>query len=736
MSLGLFTAAGLAVDGSASAREPLAADRLEALVRERVSAALVDASVRYAEERGRLIDALDAGADREAALRTLLEGSTEALLVLDENGVPRHMNAQARRLFGAVGEGGLPLPGPWAPGRRAQVDVVDAQGGERQLELRVETCAWDGRPARLLTLRDLGERRDDQAEPGRSAMCDALTGLPNRTLLLDRLRQALALSARVARVPAMLYIDLDQFKEVNDSLGHDAGDQVLRVVAQRLAGALRPGDTLARLSGDEFLVLLPDLARADDAAAVAHKLIEAAAAPYEVAGRQLYCSCSIGVAVADTSTEPQALIQRANLAMHEAKRVGRSNVQCYVDALAVRAGERLEMRTQLQAAIARHEFTLEYQPQLDLATQRVCGVEALLRWRHPTLGTIAPSRFVQVAEETGQIVAIGDWVLDEACRQQRQWLDSGLFDGWVAVNVSGVQVRRPGFVERVEAVLARHGLPAARLELELTESVMMNCAGATLDTLTRLRALGVRLSIDDFGTGFSSLAYLKRMPIDKVKIDRSFVNDITCDSNDASITLSVIAIAHHLRLRVVAEGVETPAQLAYLRRHRCDEVQGFLVAQPLPPPALERLVREFRPPQAALAGDDDGAPTLLLVDDEPNILRALTRTLRRDGYRILTAGSARQAFELLAENEVQVVLSDQRMPAMSGTDFLGEVKSLYPDTVRLVLSGYTDLAAVTEAINRGAIYRFLTKPWVDEQLREHVREAFAHGRQQATARPA
>lgn len=643
---------GPAVEGAASARALLTAERLEALVRERVSSALVDASVRYAEERQRLIDALHAAAEREAVLG-----------------------------------------------------------------------------------RELAARCHDEAEQARRATHDALTGLPTRTLLLDRLRQALALSARAGRVPALLCIDLDQFKLINDSLGHEAGDLALRAAAQRLAGALRPGDTLARLGGDEFLVLLPDLARAEDATTVAHKLIEATAAPYEVAGRQLHCSCSIGVAAAtDPAIDPLMLIQRANLAVHEAKRVGRSNVQCYVDGLAVHADERLEMRTLLQAAIARREFTLEYQPQLDLVTQRVCGVEALLRWHHPTLGTIAPGRFLPVAEETGQIVAIGDWVLDEACRQQRQWLDRGLFDGPLAVNVSGVQFRRQGFVERVQTALTRHGLPADRLELELTESVMMSPGGATLDTLAQLRALGVRLSIDDFGTGFSSLAYLKRLPIDKVKIDRSFVDDITRDSNDASITLSVIAIAHHLRLRVLAEGVETAAQLAYLRRHGCDEVQGFLIAQPLPAPELERLVREFRPPHAAVAGADDDAPTLLLVDDEPNILRALTRTLRRDGYRILTAGSARQAFDVLAQNEVQVVLSDQRMPAMSGTDFLSEVKSLYPDTVRLVLSGYTDLAAVTEAINRGAIYRFLTKPWVDEQLRDHVREAFAHGRQCAFAR--
>jgi diguanylate cyclase (GGDEF)-like protein/PAS domain S-box-containing protein len=577
---------------------------------------------------------------------------------------------------------------------------------------------------------DITARREQDAELLRRLTHDRLTGLPNRDVLLDRLRQALTIAGRQRHHVALLYVDLDQFKEINDTLGHEAGDQVLRAVVSRLREGLGPGDTLARLGGDEFLVLLPDLARPEDPGLVAARLLEAVARPYELAGTTVFCSCSIGVAHANPAgDDPLQLIRRADLAVHAAKRAGRNNVHFECDDLAQRVSERLELRTLLHAAIAGNELELHFQPQMDLVSQRICGIEALLRWQHPTIGAISPARFVPLAEETGQIVPLGEWVLNEACRQHRQWLDSGLLDCPVAVNVSGVQFQRANFVGLVEAALARHRLPGSKLELELTETVTMDTGAGTLAKLARLRELGVRLAIDDFGTGFSSLAYLKRLPIDKVKIDRSFVHDITRDSDDASITLSVIAIAHHLRLRVVAEGVETMAQLAYLKRHLCDEVQGYLVARPMPATDFETFLAGFTPPGAQTGDGEAGSgsgPTLLLVDDEPNILRALTRTLRRDGYRIITAGAASEAFDVLARNDVHVIVSDQRMPQMCGTDFLSQVKSMYPETVRLVLSGYTDLASVTGAINQGAIYRFLTKPWNDEQLRGHVREAFVH----------
>jgi len=696
----------------------------------------------------------------------VIDRTHDAVVVLDDGGRVLSWNQGATRLYGIDAQAmlGQRFDDVFAPDDRARVQAAIA-GSElgaawpADLELRAPRpdgdAPWvllslsripgpEGRhelvvvygldiTARRLAedaLRHLveGERRRHEAELLERSTHDSLTGLPNRTLLLDRMRQALAVAPRGQRVPAVLLVDLDHFRDVNESLGHDAGDQLLLEVVARLKRCLRNGDSLSRLGADEFMALLPDLARAEDASIVADKMLQAVAQPYLLAGQTVYCSASIGVAVADKpDTDPTQLIQQAGLAVHAAKRAGRHSVCFYSGDLAQRVSERLEMRSRLQSAITEREFELHYQPQLELQGQRISGIEALVRWRHPQLGLLSPGRFLPVAEETGQIVAIGEWILEQACIQHRRWLDSGLLDCAVAVNVSGVQFQRAGFVDSVAAVLARSGLPGHRLELELTESVLMETGGKTLATLERLRALGVSLSIDDFGTGFSSLGYLKQLPIDKVKIDGSFVADITHDSDNAAITLSVIAIAHHLRLRVVAEGVETAAQLAYLKRHLCDGVQGFVVSRPLPAAEIESFLAGYRPPLAANDGGGGTAPpTLLLVDDEPNVLRALTRTLRRDGYRILTAEGAEDAFRVLAQNEVHVILSDQRMAQMRGTDFLSEVKSLYPQTVRMVLSGYTDLQSVTEAINRGAIYRFLTKPWDDEPLRAHIKEAFLH----------
>jgi diguanylate cyclase (GGDEF)-like protein/PAS domain S-box-containing protein len=677
----------------------------------------------------------------------VIDRTHDAVVVLDDAGLVLSWNQGATRLYGEAAPAmlGRRFDSVFPPDDRARVlaAVADSELGAAEpaeLELRAPRPGRDA-PWMLLSLSripgpdagrelvvayglDISARRLAEER----STHDSLTGLPNRSLLIDRMRQALAVAPRGHRVPALLLIDLDYFREVNESLGHDAGDEVLLQVVARLKRCVRPGDSLSRLGADEFIVLLPDLARAEDASIVADKILQALAQPYTLAaGRTVHCTCSIGVAVADRpDTDATQLIQQAGLAVHAAKRAGRRGIRFYSGDLAQRVSDRLEMRTSLQSALRAREFELHYQPQLDLLRQRICGVEALVRWHHPVMGLLIPRRFVPVAEETGQIVAIGEWVLEQACLQHRRWLDSGLLDCAVAVNVSGVQLRHDGFVESVAAVLAHTGLPGHRLELELTESVLMDCGGKTLATLERLHALGVGLSIDDFGTGSSSLARLKRLPIDKIKIDGSFVADITRHSDDAAITLSVIAIAHHLRLRVIAEGVETAAQMAYLKRHLCDGVQGFAVSHPLPAPELALFLAGYRPAAAQAANDVGSPPTLLLVDDEPNVLRALTRILRRDGYRILTAQSAADAFEVLAQNEVHVILSDQRMAQMRGTDFLSEVKSLYPRTVRMVLSGYTDLQSVTDAINRGAIYRFLTKPWDDEPLRAHVKEAFLH----------
>lgn len=577
---------------------------------------------------------------------------------------------------------------------------------------------------------DISEQKRYESELAYNASHDVLTGLPNRSLLEDRLRQGCQISRRYKHRLAVMFIDLDGFKPINDSMGHGAGDLILVEVARRMNQQVRPGDTVARLGGDEFIAILPDLAREEDALLVAERIMESIARPYTVGGVDLHITASIGITLNDGSIEqPMQLIQQADLAMYKAKQQGRNNVQWYTEDLNQKVSERVTLRNEIQKAIDSEAFELYYQPQIDSHSGRVIGYEALLRWQHAEQGFISPAQFVPIAEDTGQIIPLSEWVLKTACRDARWLLDQG-FDGAVmAVNISPVQFQRANFVEFVRSILAQSKLPAELLELEITESVLLANAERAIFTLHALKDLGVRIAIDDFGTGFSSLNYLKRLPIGKIKIDRSFIQDVISDRHDAAITQGIISMAHHLQLKVIAEGVETEEQVAFLKKSHCDEFQGYYFARPIPLAALQHYLQQQRAKDRRPAADSVAASstqTLLLLDDEENILRALSRVLRRDGYHVLTANRAQDAFALLAKHEVQVILSDQRMPEMDGTAFFSRVKDLYPETIRIVLSGYTDLTSVTEAINQGAIYKFLTKPWDDTQLRATVAQAFQH----------
>ncbi|MCK5533385.1 MAG: EAL domain-containing protein [Halopseudomonas aestusnigri] len=576
---------------------------------------------------------------------------------------------------------------------------------------------------------DISEQKRFADELSFNASHDALTGLPNRALLEDRLRQGCNISKRYHRSLAVMFIDLDGFKPINDSIGHDFGDLLLIEVAKRMCEQVRSGDTVARMSGDEFVILLPDLAMAEDVVPVADRLITSISKPYSIQGIDLHVTASIGITLSDGHLEqPMQLIQQADLAMYKAKQDGRNNYQWYTNDLNLRVSERVSLRNELQKAIEAEDFELYYQPQIEGRSGRVVGLEALLRWHHPTRGFISPAVFIPVAEDTGQIIPLSLWVLDKACRQVRLLSEQGMTVPSVAVNISPVQFQRSNFVESIQAMLVKHRLDAGMLELEITETVLLKNADKAIDTLHKLKDLGVRIAIDDFGTGFSSLNYLKRLPIDKVKIDRSFVQEIISDRHDAAITQGIISMAHHLQLKVIAEGVETEPQFAFLKKSHCDEFQGYYFAKPMPFSEIESFLRQrmlVREPVVD-ATSEQPMQTILLLDDEENILRALARVLRRDGYKILMATRAQDAFELLAKNDVQVILSDQRMPEMNGTEFLSRVKDLYPDTVRIVLSGYTDLKSVTDAINKGAIYKFLTKPWDDELLRHDIAQAFRH----------
>ncbi|GHD41270.1 PAS domain S-box-containing protein/diguanylate cyclase (GGDEF) domain-containing protein [Marinobacter persicus] len=575
---------------------------------------------------------------------------------------------------------------------------------------------------------DISERKSIESQLAYNSSHDVLTHLPNRALLEDRLEQACRFARRYERYLGVLFIDLDGFKLINDSLGHRTGDKILVEVAHRLKDLVRSGDTVARVSGDEFVIALTDLAEAEDAQLVVDHVMQSLSLPYRIDDKVLHLTASIGIQISDGSIDhPAQLIQQADLAMYQAKQLGKNTWQWFSEEMNEQASHRVQLRNELQEAIDSETLLIYYQPLIDARTGQARCVEALVRWEHPTRGLVSPVHFVPLAEETGQIVALGRWVLGQACRDMVRIHAAGFRECTVAVNVSPVQIRQAGFVDVVKKELKASGLPPESLELEVVESAVLYDTDQVVQTLNEISELGVHIAIDDFGTGFSSLSYLKLMPANKIKIDRSFIMDVTHNRNDAAITQGVISMAHHLSLEVVAEGVETEAHASFLRRNQCDLLQGYAFARPMPFNELTEFmhVHGGRQPHTRLDCENE-QKTLLLLDDEHNIIKALTRTLRRDGYRILSTTSVSEAFNLLASNEVQVIISDQRMPEMSGTDFLSQVKAIHPNTVRIVLSGYTDLKSVTEAINEGAIYKFLTKPWDDTQIREHVQQAFRY----------
>jgi EAL domain-containing protein (putative c-di-GMP-specific phosphodiesterase class I)/FixJ family two-component response regulator len=410
--------------------------------------------------------------------------------------------------------------------------------------------------------------------------------------------------------------------------------------------------------------------------------------------------------------------------MYGAKAAGRNVYRYYTAEMNQRALEKMQLEGKLRGALEREEFLLHFQPKLDLVTGEIAGCEALLRWNSPEEGLVGPALFIPLLEETGLIVAVGEWVLGAACRQVKAWKEARVRPVPIAINLSARQFQQQDLCAVVKKALQEQSVAARYLEIEITESVAMQNAEASIATLGELKALGVKLAIDDFGTGYSSLSYLKRLPVDTVKIDRAFITDLATNADDASIAQAIINMAHNLRLKVVAEGVETSSQLSFLSSHGCDEMQGYYFSKPVPEPEITEMLRQNRRLQRPCRDADNGERTLLLLDDEDNVLSALKRLLRQDNYRIFTASGAQAAFEILANHKVGVIVSDQRMPDDTGVDFLRRVKELYPGAVRMVLSGYTDLDSVTDAINHGAIYRFITKPWDDSLVRAHIAEAF------------
>ncbi|MDO8606795.1 MAG: EAL domain-containing protein [Phaeospirillum sp.] len=441
-----------------------------------------------------------------------------------------------------------------------------------------------GRYTRFVSVfTDVTELRRKDEQIRYQAYHDALTGLPNRALLDDRLEHAIDVARRHSAQVAVLFLDLDRFKVVNDSLGHQEGDKLLQNTALRILDSVRKSDTVGRLGGDEFIVILGDFEDTTEVAQVADKILAAIGAPFELAGRILHSSASIGIAVfPQDGDDGPALMKNADIAMYQSKAAGRGTFRFFDPSMNRHALQRLEMEASLRRAIEDSEFLLFYQPKIHVPTGTLNGAEALIRWRQPGGELVSPADFIPVAEETGLIIPIGYWVLEETCRQIRAWREAGYPDITVSVNLSLRQFRDASLVERIEAILTKFGIPGEAIEAELTESAVMEDPVTAIVTLQRLQALGIKISVDDFGTGYSSLAYLKRLPISTIKIDRSFIADLGIDAEDAAIVQTIVGLARTLRLDVVAEGVETEAQLAFLAELGCDVVQGFYYSQPKP----------------------------------------------------------------------------------------------------------------------------------------------------------
>lgn len=441
------------------------------------------------------------------------------------------------------------------------------------------------------TGRDITSRMENEERLSFMAHHDALTELPNRILFMDRLSQSLAHATRYAKRVAVLFVDLDRFKNINDTLGHDVGDKILIQLASRLRKNIRRGDTVARLGGDEFAILLNDIETEQVVSQLTKMVLLALEQPLEVEGREFFVTASIGISLfPNDGSESGTLLRNADIAMYKAKDMGKNNYQFYSADMSARAFQRLTMENSLRRALEREEFILFYQPQFNLKTNKISGVEALLRWQHPDLGMVMPNDFIPLLEETGLINQVGDWIVGEACRQMKVWSASGFSDLMMSVNISGRQFHDKGFIGKIEACISASGVSPNMIEMEITESVLMENQERTVTALELLEKMGFRIAIDDFGTGYSSFGYLRRFRVDTLKVDQSFIHDVIENADDAAITSAIIAMAHSLKLNVIAEGVETQQQLAFLRKHDCDCVQGYLLSRPLPADELTKLL--------------------------------------------------------------------------------------------------------------------------------------------------
>lgn len=554
---------------------------------------------------------------------------------------------------------------------------------------------------------------------------DSLTGLPNRDMLKKQLAHFLEFAENKDTNITLIKLGLDHFKILNDGEGYDIGDQILKAVGVRLHGYAHNDDLVAYWGGDAFSIVLTTRALSDDVSSICNEINEVIRVPFLINDKKIHLTCSMGIALYPQDCQSvENLIKFSSTSMDQAKEMGGNRYQFFNKKLDASLMERTSIANELYNAIESNQFCLYYHPVADLQSGKIVSMEALVRWIHPERGVIPPNQFINIAEGLPLINKLGDWIIRRACNDIRHWRAQGINVPRIAINVSPKQLQEPMFTHNLLSTLAELDIDPHWITLEITESLLMQHSDTIEAILKEFKAQGLCISMDDFGTGYSALSYLKHYPFDYVKIDQSFVHGIIENSGDAAIANAVISMAHSMGIKVIAEGVETEAQCEFLSKNMCDYIQGYYLAQPMPleqagayitqnyelPEHLRRIMQVNR--------------TLLLVDDEPNILSALKRLVRQDGYKILLANSGLEALEILKEHKVDVIISDQRMPVMTGVEFFRQAKVKYPDTIRIVLSGYTELQSITDAINEGSIYKFLTKPWDDGQLRDQISDAF------------
>jgi diguanylate cyclase (GGDEF)-like protein/PAS domain S-box-containing protein len=604
------------LDDEAMAAQALQEGAQDYLIKGQIDGRSLLRSLRYSLERKRMEEALFVATERaqvtlncigDAVACSDIAGNITFLNVVAEKmtGWPLveaagRPVADVLRILDAATREPIPNPMAMAIGQNQIVHLplncILVRRDEFEIPIEDSVAPIHNREGRatgaVIIFRDVSAARAMALQMTYSAQHDFLTGLPNRMLLNDRVNQAIALAPRHHKKVAVLFLDLDGFKHINDSLGHPTGDKLLQSIAKRLVECVRNSDTVSRQGGDEFVVLLSEMEHSENAAVTAGRMLQSVSEPHSIEQHDLHVTTSIGVSVyPDDGLDAETLIKNADTAMYQAKENGRQSYQFFKSAMNVRAVERQSIEEGLRRALEREELALHYQPKINLNTGRITGAEALLRWTHPTRGPVAPGQFIPVAEDCGVILSIGSWALREACQQAKDWADAGLPETTMAVNISAIQLRNESFLEGVFAALSDTRLDPKLLELELTESVLMKHAESAESILKTLRARGIQLAVDDFGTGYSSLSYLRKFPVDSIKIDQSFVRQITARPAETTIVTAIISMGRSLKLRVVAEGVETEAELVFLRAHQCDEAQGYYYSRPVLPEQFARLLK-------------------------------------------------------------------------------------------------------------------------------------------------